>query len=119
MQEARQRLHKQVQTEFYEKIQHPISALPLVRSRPRPPPPSIGKAWKTMLAHSFGQAVWQLCPGHGGWPKPMENATLSFLSEYSKRALQQAEKALFSPQDFNDVVQQSTSEDDDDEEGLI
>ena len=51
----------------------------------------------------------------------MENATLSFLSEYSKRALQQAEKALFSPQDFNDVVQQSTSEDDDDdddEEGL-
>ena len=49
----------------------------------------------------------------------MENATLSFLSEYSKRALQQAEKALFSPQDFNDVVQQSTSEDDDDEEGLI
>ena len=52
-------------------------------------------------------------------PKPMENATLSFLSEYSKRALQQAEKALFSPQDFNDVVQHSTSEEEDDDEGLI
>ena len=48
-------------------------------------------------------------------PKPMENATLSFLSEYSKRALQQAEKVLFSPQDFSDVIQHSTSEEDDDE----
>ncbi len=69
----------------------------------------INKAERSSMSHSYEKE------STAATPKPMENATLSFLSEYSKRALQQAEKALFSPQDFSDVIQHSTSEEEDDE----
>ena len=69
----------------------------------------INKAERSTISHSYKKE------SKTATPKPMDNATLSFLSEYSKRALQQAEKALFSPQDFSDVIQHSTSEEEDDE----